>query len=235
MSMTKIRTDMVAVAGNDSAKVQVISESGPFRLHEICLSPEVGRNFFITDIKVCKNSQFISPGAVPASFLTSYKHQENLYYDCLPRGMVITFNVSNLSSEAKVFEAVLGGEVVVEGSTDVRALSLRKRTFVGLGHTIVVAGGSCNVNLQPQVQFEPDLLVLPPEILVGLQVVDVRVVGESVLESVLEKVTELSKEETVLRPRKMKISDWLCVSVKNKTDVTRAFYGTVVGTLLPPV
>ena len=217
----KIVTDKVKVPGIGSTIITTISEYGPFRFREILVSKEMGRNFFITDIKIDKKSQFITLGAVPASFFTDGARQKNIYFSTLCRDGVLELSVSNMHKEEQEFSAVLTGNVL----EDPLQVDTRDRHFMGLGHTVVPSGSTAMVNLQAQVVFKPDGLILPPEVSDDFVVQYVKVVDEypSCEEGGFES----------FETRKLQIADWICVSVTNKTNIAKAFSGTVVGEMLP--
>lgn len=225
MSEEKIRTRKFLVPGTSSAQIQVISEKGPFKLRKISVSGDVADSFFVTDIKVGRNSQFVSAAAIPASFFAAITHQENLVFDTTPRGVFMTIEVTNMCAEAKEFEAELIGELV-EGRSPLQHPN-NARCVLGLGHTIVDSKGTTTVCSQAQAVFGPDRLFVPAKVLESFRVLDVRVVGESVAGR-----EELQNEEMSLAPSVMQFGDWLCIDVANDADSEKAFYGAVVGRLV---
>ena len=92
----KIEVQAAGIPGGHSANVQAICEWGPFRLRKILIPDDVAEHFMVTDVKVGKNSQLYSPGAVPASFFGEAREgrQEGLYFDRLPRGAHATLSVT---------------------------------------------------------------------------------------------------------------------------------------------
>jgi hypothetical protein len=269
----------IEIARLSSANLQVISERGPFKLREILIPHEVGKRFLITDIKVGKNSQFITCGAVPASFFSEKHHQANFVFDTMPRGSMITISATNIAmvplpdkpqqpsppkdkfalrsfirkifgaahpcsvhdlamkvltspKSSDSFSAVLTGEL---DDRQKKGGSLRehwRRYFMGLGHMVVRPNSTALLRIQTQVCFCPDLLVVPAEVGEVLTVKKVRAVGKDVLTENLEvRETQISSSYPLNR-EKMQCSDWFSIEVENKTDVSRAFYGTVVGDLV---
>ena len=225
-----IRVRETQVATACSANISVFCEKGPFRLQEVLIDPAVGRKFFITDLKVGKISQLISSSAVSASFFdeTTSARQENLTYNTLPRGSLITLSVTNLTADVAEFSANLRG-ILVEDEHPYES----GRFFVGLGHTLISPKGTCNIAVQPQISFMPDMLVVPMEVFDGLRVRDVRSVGTSVVGVINAEGYRSGRIDGSmvmdLAPSKMQIGDWLCVEVVNDTDDPKAFYGTIVG------
>ena len=92
----KIEVQAAGIPSGHSANVQAICEWGPFRLRKILIPDDVAEHFMVTDVKVGKNSQLYSPGAVPASFFGEAREgrQEGLYFDRLPRGAHATLSVT---------------------------------------------------------------------------------------------------------------------------------------------
>jgi hypothetical protein len=213
----KISTNKVKVPGLNSMDITIINEYGPFRFREILVSKEVGQNFFVTDIKIDEKSQFISLGAVPASFFTDSARQKNIYFSTLSRDGMLELSVTNIHQKEQEFSAVLTGDVL----EDHLQVDTRDRHFMGLGHTIVPSGGTTMVNLRAQIVFKPDGLIVPPEVSDNFIVQYVKVDNEYV------KKSECEFES--FEAHKLQIADWICVSITNKTNIAKAFYGTVVG------
>jgi hypothetical protein len=222
--LEQIEVGPILVAGNCSANIEVISEKGPFRAQNMIVSEKIARDFFITDIKVGRNSQFVSASAVHASFFARRGMADDLLFDYLSRGMKMTVSVHNMSFEAKTFHAVLKGSLIAENQSMDCVFT---RIPIGLGHTIVPANGKGKVSVQLQVVCRALDIVIPTYILDALKVTSVRVVG-------VEKLTEkgLTDGEAAFAPGLMQIGDWLCVEVENLSDQPRAFYGTVGGALV---
>jgi hypothetical protein len=215
MNHVDIKTEM-AVSGNGSAFISIPFERGPFQPTNIVIPADVAKHFLVTGISAGNNSQFIGTACVPASFFS--EKRENLAFDMVPRGVLLTLSVLNTDSSDHVFKCV------VRGKPDVAAAS-KRRTFLGLGQAFVPAGGTTTIRVQPQVVFKPDLLVLPEEHLEIFEVTELRVVGDS---KTLQSCPERG-EWVFLDAAKMQVDDWLAVVVKNKTGTTQRFVGTIVG------
>jgi hypothetical protein len=228
----RIKVDEVVVAASGSARVRVVSEKGPFRILNMVVDERTGRDFYVTDIKVGRNSQLVSVGAIHASYFAQVGEREDLMFDVLPRGAEAQIDVQNASDEPRVFEAVLRGILDPSGGLP------GGRYAVGFGSTLVRARTVAKIRVQPQVEFLPDLLVVPPETLESFKVVDLRVVGKSVecprlglgqvaecrgpADDDLPGVFSFSASRT-------RIGDWIAVEVANETDVDRFFCATVTG------
>jgi hypothetical protein len=206
----------VVVAGSGSAHISIPFERGPFQPTGIVVPADVARHFLVTEISVGKNSQFIAPACVPASFFS--ERREDLSFESVPRGMLLTLSVSNTDSTDHVFKCSVKGKPGL-------APASKRRAFLGLGQTFVPAGSVVTLRVQPQVTFKPDLFVLPEELLEIFEVVELRVVGDGKL---LQSSPEKS-EWVILDAAKMQVGDWLSVVVKNKTGGDRRFVGTIVG------
>ena len=221
--LEQIEVGPFSVPGNSSMNIEVFSEKGPFRAQNMIVTDEIARDFFVTDIKVGRNSQFVSARAVHASYFAMRGVAEDLLFDLLPRGMKMTVCVLNMAPEPKTFHGALRGALVPEHQSRDCAFT---RILIGLGHTIVPANGKAKVSVQPQVVCRAMNIVVPPYLLDALNVTSVRVVGVEKLEK------GLSHGEAEFAPSLMQIGDWLCVEVENKSDQPKAFYGTVGGCLV---
>ena len=219
----------VMVAGGSSVDIEVISEKGPFRAHSLIMTEADARNFLITDIKVGRNSQFVAPGAVPASFFARRGMIDKLLFDKLPRGMKMSVCATNMDVDPKTFVATLIGMLDDDGPLgsypNVETCPY-DRIVLGLGHTIVPANSTSKITVQPQVVCKTDHLVIPTEVLDGMRVKSVRARGEDVL------LAELKDGEADLKGSLLHIADWFCVEVANLTDKPKAFYGAVGGRLV---
>lgn len=223
MTHDQIALREVLVAGNAATTVEVISEGGPFKTYNIVVPEEVARDFLVANFQVGKNSQFVSAEAVSAYFFARRSRTEDLAFDTLPRGMKMRLSVTNLRDEPRTFSAVLRGELCPPAPS---SHPKPRRAVLGLGCTVVPPGTTARVSVQPQVGFRPDYLVVPPDVLAGLKVPDLRVRGTSVSSRALDEC------EFVLLPSPnstMEVGDWLCVDVANESDVPKIFCGAVGG------
>lgn len=214
-------TEEFVVAGNSSVNALVVSEKGPFRLLNMIVPDNVAPHFFVTDIKVGRNSQTISTGCIPASFFTERAKTLDLAFDTLPRGMTMTVSVTNSTPEAKKFKASMRG-LLVGNEKGTHASDL---AVLGLGHILIFPGQTARCRVQAQVVFKPNRLIIPTEILNGLRVSDLRVVGESAMSR------DLVNGEMDLDTSIMQIGDWLSIDVVNESNETKAFYGSVLGSM----
>jgi hypothetical protein len=211
------------VAGNSSVNIEVISEKGPYRAQNMVVPDEVASGFFVTDIKVGRNSQLVSVGAVPADYFARCGATEDLLFDSLSRGMTMYVCVTNMTAEAKKFSGHLRGELLPDRHD--RSCPY-KRIILGLGHTIVAAHSLAKIAVQAQVVCKPDKVVIPRHLLDGFKVKALRVAGFDAGQG------ELRDGMASFAPKIMQIGDWLCIEVENMTDRPLAFYGTVGGTIV---
>ena len=204
--LEQIEVGPVLVHGYCSAYIEAFSEKGPFRAQNMIVTDEIARDFFVTDLKVGKNSQFVSSSAVHASYFARRGAKEDLLFDFLPRGMKMTVCVKNMTQEPKTFHAYLKGTLIAENMHRDCALN---RIILGLGHSIVPANGKTKLSVQPQVACRAMSIVVPPYILDALKITSLRVVGAEMLKG------DLKDGEADFPPTPMQIGDWICVEVSN--------------------
>jgi hypothetical protein len=221
----EIVVEDVLIPGNGSTNIVVISEKGPFRPTRLVVPEEVGRNFLFTDIQVGKNSQFASSDAVHAIFFVDQEATKDFSFDFMPRGMTMTLKVTNLkaSNEPLAFSAILKGELI-SAESDVHHRT--DRMALGLGATNVLPNKKTRIILRSQLVFRPDYLIVPPDVLDGLRVASLRVVG----------IEALSKEPQAGRfdlvAETMQLGDWLCIDVVNETDSPKYVFGAIGGVMV---
>jgi hypothetical protein len=81
-----------------------------FRPERLEVPPEVAEAFLLTDIKVGKNSQLWSPGAVPLSVFLDRRHQYlRLRMDVAQLNMFVTVSVTNATGVDRNFTGALVG------------------------------------------------------------------------------------------------------------------------------
>jgi len=87
-----------------------------FRPERLEVPPEVAESFLLTDIKVGKNSQLLSPGAVPMSVFLDRRHQYlRLRMDVAQLAMFVTVSVTNATAVSRNFTGALVGVGVGDG------------------------------------------------------------------------------------------------------------------------
>lgn len=71
---------------------------------------EVAEHLYITDVKIDNNSQFISPGCLPALMFSDLAASETLDFEELQRpSSTLTISLTNTSSTSKTFSGSLVG------------------------------------------------------------------------------------------------------------------------------
>lgn len=206
--LDKIRIPKTLVRAGSSANVRMISERGPFRTDWISLPDEVGKHFYVTDFKVGKNSQLISPASISGSFF-SLAVQGALKTEVLWRGAIITLSVTNVSNEERALEGEILGEVVSDPDDAVAPSGTL--AVVGMGRNGVPEGGKLSLTLQSQYPVLFDRLVLPAGTLDDFRVCDLRVVGRSLLAQ-----GELTKENLLFELVLVRTGDWIVVEVERR-------------------
>ena len=223
----------VKIPANSAANIQVISEKGPFRITNISVPEYVSRDCLFTDIKVGKNSQLISTGAIHAFFFDEKRPPQDLSCDIMMRGMTATLSVFNLRTEIDLsleFQATLKGKLVNDNHGNLHhSHSPTRRTVMGLGLVPVEPHGTAKITIQAQLPFKPDCLIVHPFVSEGLLLTSLRVVGVEMNMSMEQLRNGLAPFEA---PR-MQIGDWLCIEVANETVARKIFCGAIGGTMDP--
>ena len=100
-----------SVAGNSSANINVQPQV-IFRPERLVVPSHIAPDFLITDIKVGKNSQLVSTGALPAVMFTENAFGVRLKMDTAQISMFVTVSVTNQNPLAKNFQGGLVGPAV---------------------------------------------------------------------------------------------------------------------------
>jgi hypothetical protein len=100
-----------SVLGNSSANINVQPQV-VFRPERLVVPSNVALDFLITDIKVGKNSQLASTGAVPATAFTEQAFGVRLKMDTAQISMFVTLSVTNTNPNARNFQGVIIGPAV---------------------------------------------------------------------------------------------------------------------------
>ena len=96
------------VAGVSSANIFAQSCVDPLRPVRLEIPPEVARDFMLTNLRVGRNSQFISPGCIPlSSFNDNRFHYLKLEMDVLQASQFLTVSVTNISTFARNLQGVV--------------------------------------------------------------------------------------------------------------------------------
>lgn len=100
-----------SVAGNGSANINVQPQV-IFRPERLVVPSNIAVDFLITDIKVGKNSQLVSTGALPAVMFTENAFGVRLKMDTAQISMFVTISVTNQNANARNFQGGLVGPAV---------------------------------------------------------------------------------------------------------------------------
>lgn len=100
-----------SVAGNSSANINVQPQV-IFRPERLVIPSHIAVDFLITDIKVGKNSQLVSTGALPAVMFTEQAFGVRLKMDTAQISMFVTVSVTNENPQARKFQGGLVGPAV---------------------------------------------------------------------------------------------------------------------------
>lgn len=100
-----------SVAGNSSANINVQPQV-IFRPERLVVPSNLAMDFLITDIKVGKNSQLVSTGALPAVMFTEQAFGVRLKMDTAQISMFVTVSVTNQNPAARNFQGGLVGPAV---------------------------------------------------------------------------------------------------------------------------
>jgi hypothetical protein len=100
-----------SVTGNSSANINVQPQV-IFRPERLVVPSNIAVDFLITDIKVGKNSQLVSTGALPAVMFTEQAFGVRLKMDTAQISMFVTVSVTNQNAQARNFQGGLVGPAV---------------------------------------------------------------------------------------------------------------------------
>jgi hypothetical protein len=100
-----------SVTGNGSANINVQPQV-IFRPERLVVPSNIAVDFLITDIKVGKNSQLVSTGALPAVMFTENAFGVRLKMDTAQISMFVTISVTNQNANARNFQGGLVGPAV---------------------------------------------------------------------------------------------------------------------------
>jgi hypothetical protein len=132
---------------------------------------ELSGDLVVTRIRVGRNCQLNSTGAVPLELFSRAAPRDELLMDPVDLySGSLDVSVSNLSSERRLFSCRL---VLSDDST--RLARYQRARLVGLGASRVSPLGTLNVIVQPQASLVPDRLFVPSSVLdkVDVEGVDV--------------------------------------------------------------
>jgi len=100
-----------SVQGNSSANINVQPQV-IFRPERLVVPSNLAVDFLLTDIKVGKNSQLVSTGALPAVVFTETAFGVRLKMDTCQISMFVTVSVTNQNPAARNFQGAIIGPAV---------------------------------------------------------------------------------------------------------------------------
>jgi hypothetical protein len=100
-----------SVSGSSSANINVQPQV-IFRPERLVVPSNLAVDFLITDIKVGKNSQLVSTGALPAVMFTEVAFGVRLKMDTCQISMFVTVSVTNQNPAARNFQGGIVGPAV---------------------------------------------------------------------------------------------------------------------------
>jgi hypothetical protein len=105
----------LAIAANALATITQQPQL-PFKGYRLSVPQQFAPFFTIVDIRVGKDSQLVSPGAVPATSFNEVSVGDNISMDTADVGQLITIQVQNIDgAAAHDFRATLFGKTVLMG------------------------------------------------------------------------------------------------------------------------
>jgi hypothetical protein len=219
---------------------------------------EIAGDFLVTDVKVGRNSQFVSTGCLPAMVFSSRANPEPLSgFDPVGAGMFVTISVTNQSGEDRDFAAAMWGSGRWGRTRWFRRLEtlwrafprkVRKRYLLGYGSTLVKARGTASINAQPQFDFCPDRLIVPSTIRDSFKILGLSITGldraqsgffecrfsfrEKMDPSYLNQPFVETSRSQIAFKRPVCRESFLTVTVENVTDRSANFQAAVAGFVL---
>jgi len=229
----------VSVRGCTSANITLDGSDlpKPFRVDSVRIPDEVARHFLVTDVKVGRNSQLLSVGAVPAAVFSESSWVQQPDLDVLREGDSLTLSVTCVSEVDQEFSAEVSGRQVQSGEALLRA---RRRMVLGLGSTSVRSGQWANICVQPQCPFRPDGLVIPSFVAQHFRLVDLKV-GKNSQANLFDGLKDLGpmsvsalhftevSERAPVRMDQAQVAMFVTVVVENVSDRLQNFQGVITG------
>jgi hypothetical protein len=102
---------ITAIPGNGSAQIGVQPQV-IFRPERIVIPSNIAVDFMITDVKVGKDSQLVSPGAIPAVVFVENAFGVRLKMDTAQIAQFITLLVNNTNAQPRNFSGAIIGPAV---------------------------------------------------------------------------------------------------------------------------
>lgn len=202
----------------------------------ISIPHEVAEHFYITDIKINKNSQFINPSCLPALVFSDRASPVELDLDPLQKSSCITISVVNTSTfSAQTFEYLVRGTRIPPHP------NVPKRVVVGLGSTQVQPRGSLNVSVQLVDETKLSRLIVPSSIADHFTIHSIRT--STTLQQLSPQyhlneptpAAEYAEHKSCLTDLAICVEKqgFVTISAENITDAPRNFSGAFVGQMRP--
>lgn len=146
-----------------------VTAPSDFQPESLLIDRDVAGDFLVTDFKFDLDSVLISTGALPGLLFSDGALIERFHFDPLKKGARVSISVTCQSKEDRVFRGKLRGTRGTRGRDGMRRYAL------GFGSTLVKHNGSANINVEPQLAFKPDRLVVPSTIRDGFKIREISV------------------------------------------------------------
>jgi hypothetical protein len=225
----------VEVPPTSSANVSV--ETGEkFWPNSLTIPHDVAEHFYVIDVKMDENSQFVSPGCLPALVFSDQATSEEL--DLAPlqtQSSRLTITVVNIASTTKTFKGT------VKGTKTSPAPDKPKKIYIGLGSTYVNPHQSFNVSAQLHDKTKLSRLIVPSSIADHFTITHIKTsyLLDSAPETHLNKPTPATVYvEHVTNLVDLSIcvesSAFITLTAENTGDNPQNFSGAFIGRVLPP-
>jgi hypothetical protein len=191
---------------------------------------EVAEHFYVTDVKIDKNSQFISPGCLPALVFSDQAASEEIDFEELQKpSSTLTISVTNASSTSKTFSGTLKGTKIP------RSPDKPQKIIVGLGSTLVKPDQIMNVNTLIRAHnTKLSRLIIPSSVADHFTISSTRPSSPCLPPSA--PATEYTEQRPCLVDLSIYINamSFINISVRNTGDNPQNFSGAFIGHVLPP-
>lgn len=195
---------------------------------------DVAEHLFVVDVNVGDRSQLLSVGAVPATLFAESAPRRDLMIDPLSPGQRLRVELVNAGSGDVLFRG--GLRCLLEPPSRLGLVVL------GYGSTRVMGRGSANINVQPQVDFEPTFIHVPPRLLEWFDVEEVRSYVPQEDDSRAKRVRLSAGAEQLTRDRLerngslrlspvsvVRTSQFLTVAIRNRSAQSHDFSAAILG------
>jgi hypothetical protein len=194
--------------------------------------------FVVTDLRVGRNSQHPSGGALPGS-LFSEESVYRLTFDQLVKGDYVEVCVTNITKELVKFSVVAWCEEST--AMDGEVANYRRTTAIGLGRTAIQPKSHANISVQPSFTGDLHHLVVPAwahdfdvlRVVMGKEVVWCPSSGAMACPS-SEFSEEIDYSDNPTWPNGLSVSaegGFVTIEVRNRSSEVRWFGGALVGTV----